>query len=70
MARSASLDSANSQFFIVYDDASFLNGQYTLFGKVIEGMEFVDQIRKGNEASNGQVDNPDHVVSMRLQGGP
>ena len=70
MARSASFDSANSQFFIVYGDASFLNGQYTLFGKVIEGMEFVDQIRKGNEANNGQVDNPDHVVSMRLQGGP
>ncbi len=67
MARSAEEDSANSQFFIVFDDASFLDGQYTLFGKVIEGMELIDDLRKGNPQDNGTVTNPDHIVSMRLE---
>ncbi len=67
MARSQNLDSANSQFFIMLDDYFSLNGQYTLFGKVIEGMEFVDEIRKG-AGNNGEVVNPDSIVSMRLQG--
>ncbi|MCF6327116.1 MAG: peptidylprolyl isomerase [Devosiaceae bacterium] len=66
MARSANPNSANSQFFITYADASFLDGQYTIFGEVIEGMEFVDNIRKGAPGS-GQVDNPDKIISMRLK---
>ena len=69
MARSNELDSANSQFFIVFDDASFLNGQYTLFGKVTEGMELIDGLRKGNPQDNGTVTDPDHIVSMRLADG-
>lgn len=66
MARSQSLDSANSQFFIMLNDYFSLNGQYTLFGKVIEGMDLVDGIRKG-AGNNGEVSNPDRIVSMRLQ---
>lgn len=66
MARSQDPDSANSQFFIVFGDASFLDGQYTLFGKVTQGMELVDAIRKG-AGSNGEVTDPDRIVSMRLQ---
>ncbi len=66
MARSQSPDSANSQFFIVYDDAGFLNGQYTVIGEVIEGMEYVDEIKKGSERANGQVDDPDSIISMRV----
>ena len=61
MARSQHPDSANSQFFICFDDASFLNGQYTVFGKVIEGMEYVDKIMRGEPP-----DYPDKIVSMRL----
>ena len=67
MARSANPDSANSQFFIVYDDASFLDGQYTLFGRVTKGMDLIDGLRKGTQENNGQVENPDHIVSMRLR---
>jgi len=66
MARSANPNSANSQFFIVFGDASFLDGNYTIFGQVIEGMEFVDNIRKGDPRS-GQMDNPDKIISMRLR---
>ena len=61
MARSQHPDSANSQFFICFDDASFLNGQYTVFGKVTEGMEYVDKIMRGEPP-----DYPDKIVSMRL----
>lgn len=61
MARSQMPDSANSQFFICYDDAHFLNGQYTAWGKVIEGMEVVDQIKKGEP-----VVDPDSIVSMKV----
>ncbi len=68
MARSQSPDSANSQFFIVYDDAGFLNGQYTVIGEVIEGMGYVDEIKKGGQGNNGQVDNPDSIISMRVAG--
>lgn len=67
MARGPDLDSANSQFFIVFDDASFLDGQYTVFGRVTEGMELIDGLRKGNPQDNGTVTNPDHIVSMRLK---
>jgi len=64
MARSSDPDSANSQFFICFDQASFLDRQYTVFGKVIEGMEFVDMIKKG-EGQNGSVSNPDKIISFK-----
>ena len=63
MARSSNPDSANSQFFICFDAASHLDRNYTVFGKVIKGMEFVDQIKKG-EGSNGEVSNPDKIISL------
>jgi peptidylprolyl isomerase len=66
MARSQSPDSANSQFFICFDDSSFLNGQYTVFGEVVSGMDVVDKIKKGDKAQNGTVQNPDKIVRMRL----
>ena len=66
MARSSSPNSANSQFFICFAPASFLDGKYTVFGEVVSGMEFVDKIKRGDFASNGQVDNPDKIVSMKL----
>ncbi len=64
MARSNDPNSANSQFFIVTHDSRFLDGQYTAFGRVISGMEFVDKIKKGNSASNGSVKNPDKIIKM------
>ena len=66
MARSSDPNSANSQFFITYADASFLNGQYTVVGEVSDGMEAVDAIKKGSEAQNGQVEDPDRIVSMKV----
>ncbi len=63
MARSMNPNSANSQFFICFDDAEWLDGQYTAFGKVIDGMEHIDAIKKG-EGSNGMVTNPDKIISM------
>ena len=63
MARSAHPDSANSQFFICLEKASHLDRNYTVFGKVIEGMEFVDLIKKG-EGSNGEVSEPDKIISI------
>ena len=63
MARSSDPDSANSQFFICFKTSSFLDRQYTIFGKVIKGMEFVDLIKKG-EGSNGAVSNPDKIISL------
>ena len=65
MARSQDPNSANSQFFICFKDASFLDRQYTVFGKVIEGMEFVDKIERGDEAQNGSVQNPDKIISFK-----
>ena len=65
MARSRNPNSANSQFFIVYEDASWLDNQYTVWGRVTSGMEFVDNIRKGDPRS-GEVDDPDKIVSMRV----
>lgn len=64
MARAADPNSANSQFFIVLSDSRFLDGQYTAFGRVVDGMQYVDAIKKGNEARNGQVTNPDKIISM------
>ena len=63
MARSGDPDSANSQFFICFKAASHLDRQYTVFGKVIEGMEFVDSIKKG-QGSNGEVSDPDKIISL------
>ena len=58
-------NSANSQFFICFKAAPFLDRQYTVFGKVIEGMEFVDKIKRGDENNNGSVDNPDKIISFK-----
>jgi peptidylprolyl isomerase len=66
MARSSDPDSANSQFFICFDDAPFLNGKYTVFGEVISGMDVVDKIKKGSKSDNGTVTDPDKIVKMRL----
>ncbi len=66
MARAASPDSADSQFFICFAPAPFLDGKYTVWGQVTKGMEYVDKIKKGSEAANGQVDNPDKIVRMRV----
>ena len=65
MARSSDPDSANSQFFICFKAAPFLDRQYTVFGKVIEGMEFVDMIKRGDENNNGAVSNPDKILSFK-----
>ena len=64
MARSSHPDSANSQFFICFADAPHLDRNYTAFGKVVEGMEFVDKIKKG-ESSSGSVSNPDKIISLK-----
>ena len=61
MARAADPNSADSQFFICFQEASFLDGQYTVWGQVIEGMEHVDQIKRGEP-----VDNPDRIVQMQV----
>jgi len=66
MARSASPDSANSQFFICFEGCAPLTGQYTLFGEVVSGMDAVRKIKKGAATANGQVSNPDKIVRMRL----
>ena len=65
MARSSDPNSANSQFFICFDAAPFLDRQYTVFGKVIEGMEFVDKIKRGDQNNNGAVDDPDKIISFK-----
>ena len=61
MARSQHPDSANSQFFVCFEEASFLNGQYTVFGKVVEGMEYIDKVMRGEPP-----DYPDKIVSIKL----
>ena len=66
MARSQNPNSANSQFFIMFDRAAGLDGQYTVFGEVVEGMEFVDEIKKGDRARNGMVSGPDSIVRMQV----
>ncbi len=66
MARSSDPNSANSQFFICFKPAPFLDRQYTVFGKVIEGMEFVDMITKG-DGDNGAVSNPDKIISFKSE---
>ena len=66
MARSSNPDSADSQFFIVFTRARFLDGKYTVWGKVVKGMEFVGKIKRGDKANNGSVDDPDKIISMRV----
>ena len=61
MARAANPNSADSQFFICFDEAPFLNGQYTVWGQVTEGMEHVDKIKRGEPVSD-----PDKIVQMRV----
>ena len=68
MARSQSPNSANSQFFICFGDAAFLNGKYTVFGEVTSGMEIVDKIKKGSKDDNGSVAEPDKIVKMVMAG--
>ena len=67
MARSSDPNSANSQFFICFKPAPFLDRQYTVFGKVISGMEFVDKIKRGDENNNGAVSDPDKIISFKSQ---
>jgi peptidylprolyl isomerase len=66
MARAADPDSADSQFFICFAPAPFLDGKYTIFGQVTSGMEYVDALKKGDESRNGMVDNPDRIVKMQV----
>ena len=66
MARTSDPDSADSQFFICFADASFLDRQYTVWGKVVSGMEHVDAIKKGDSGRNGSVVDPDKIVKMQV----
>ena len=65
MARAQDPNSADSQFFICFTDASWLDGQYTIWGQVVEGMDHIDKIKKG-DGGNGEVANPDKIISMKL----
>jgi peptidylprolyl isomerase len=66
MARTQNPNSANSQFFIMYGDGSFLNGQYTVVGQVVSGMEVVDKLKKGSESNNGAVSDPDRMLKVQV----
>ena len=66
MARSSDINSADSQFFIVFSASTFLDGQYTYWGKVTKGMEFVDAIKKGAKNDNGSVETPDKIIKMQV----
>ena len=66
MARSSDPNSANSQFFIMFAPGDFLNGQYTVVGKVVSGMENVDKIKLGDDANNGSVTDPDRMVKVTV----
>ena len=65
MARSQNPNSANSQFFIMLEDSPHLNNQYTVWGKVVKGMEVVDKIKKGDQLDNGKVDDPDFIKTIK-----
>ena len=65
MARAMDPNSANSQFFICFDEASWLDGQYTAFGQVIDGMDHIDSLKKG-AGSNGMVTDPDSIIKMTI----
>ena len=66
MARAQSPDSADSQFFICFKPAPFLDGKYTVWGEVTSGMEHIDAIKKGDEDDNGAVDDPDKIIRMQV----
>ena len=66
MARAQDPNSANSQFFIMFAPGDFLNGQYTVVGKVVSGMEAVDKIKRGDDAANGSVTDPDRMVKVTV----
>jgi peptidylprolyl isomerase len=66
MARAQDPNSADSQFFICFAPAPFLDGKYTIWGKVVSGMEYIDAIKKGDSNRNGTVSNPDHIVKMQV----
>ncbi len=66
MARAADPNSGDSQFFICFAPAPFLNGKYTVWGQVVSGMEFVDKIKRGDPGANGTVANPDKIVKMQV----
>lgn len=66
MARAQDPNSADSQFFIVFEPAPFLDGQYTIWGEVVDGMEYVDQIKKGDQRMNGKVAYPDSIKKMQV----
>ncbi len=66
MARAQDPNSANSQFFICFADAPFLNNQYTVVGEVVSGMDVVDKIKKGDQRNNGMVTAPDKIVKMQV----
>ena len=66
MARAADPNSADSQFFICFAPAPSLDGQYTVWGEVVDGMQFVDNIKKGDSYNNGMVSNPDRIISMKV----
>jgi peptidylprolyl isomerase len=69
MARSSDPDSANSQFFIMYGPTPSLDGQYTIVGEVVSGMDAIDKIKKGPPEDNGQVTNPDKIIKMTMADG-
>ena len=66
MARSRHPDSADSQFFIVFARSQWLDGQYTIWGQVSDGMEFVGKLKRGSQADNGAVDDPDKIIRMQV----
>jgi peptidylprolyl isomerase len=66
MARASDPNSADSQFFIMFAPAPSLDGKYTIWGKVTSGMEYIDQIKKGDSARNGTVTNPDKIIKMQI----
>ncbi|HWD57703.1 MAG TPA: peptidylprolyl isomerase [Stellaceae bacterium] len=66
LARASDPNSGDSQFYIMFDAAPALDGKYTIFGKVVSGMEYVDKLKKGDPAQNGHVTNPDKIIKMQV----
>ena len=66
MARAQSPDSGDSQFFVMFGETPSLNGQYTVVGEVVSGMEAIDRVKKGSSANNGVVTDPDRIVRMEV----
>jgi peptidylprolyl isomerase len=66
MARAQSPDSADSQFFICFAPAPFLDGKYTVWGQVVSGMEHIDALKRGDDGANGAVDDPDAIIRLQV----